>query len=115
MKQISLDRLSTIVEHKRNAMGWTQEQLGEKTNINRLMIGRIESGKYLPSLPQLNELLKVLNIDFTEFLEDSEPGNVFLAMLGETKTAAEKAGFEKMINMMLCLRKHDRLRRAFNV
>lgn len=115
MRQISLDRLSTIVEQKRNALGWTQDQLGEKTSINRLMIGRIESGKYLPSLPQLNVLLKELGIDFVDILDDNEPEDVFLAMLGETKTAEEKAGFEKMISMMLCLRKHDRLRRAFNV
>lgn len=115
MKQVSLDRLSKIVEQKRNALGWTQDLLGEKTNIHRLTIGRIESGKYLPSLPQLNELLRVLNIDFVEVLEEHDPGDIFLAMLGETKTAEEKAGFEKMINMMLCLRKHDRLRRALNV
>lgn len=115
MKQISLDKLGDIVELKRKAMGISQEQLGDLTSINRNMIGRIELKRYLPSLPQLNALLEVLQINFDEIIEDCTNQDVFMAMLGETKTQQEKEGFEKMISMMLCLRKHDRLRRAFNV
>lgn len=114
MEQISLDKLGIIVETKRKELNLSQDELGDLTQINRNMIGRIEKKKYLPSLPQLNALLSVLKINFVEIIEEHKSQDVFFAMLGETKTDDEKAGFEKMISMMLCLRKHDRLRRSIN-
>jgi transcriptional regulator with XRE-family HTH domain len=115
MKQISLEKLGSIVESKRKELGLSQEELGDMTNIHRQTIGRIELKRHLPSLPQLNSLLKSLEINFEEIIEERTNQDVFLAMLGETKTEVEKAGFKKMISMMLCLRKHDRLRRTLNV
>ncbi|MDR3587939.1 MAG: helix-turn-helix transcriptional regulator [Desulfosporosinus sp.] len=114
MEQISLDTLGIIVEQKRKGLGWTQEELGEKTDINRQMIGRIETGKYLPSLPQLNSLLSLLDIEFYQIVEQKATPNIFMALLGATKTEDEKDGFRTMIDMMLCLRKHDRLRGIIN-
>ena len=114
MSQISLNKLAYVVENNRKALKLTQDELGDKANINRLMIGRIEKGKYLPSLLQLNSLLSILGVDFQEILEEKTIPNVFIALLGETKTESEKAGFDKMIDMILCLRKHDRLRGLLN-
>lgn len=107
MKQISVELLADKVKEKRGIR--TQADIEQLTGINRQVIGRIEMGKYIPSVPQLNVLLEKLGIEFNEILEKKEQ-SVFAAMMGEAKTEQEKAGFEKMIAMMLCLRKYERLR-----
>lgn len=112
MQKMSFEQLAIQVKTKREEKNWTQDQLGEKTKINRQMIGRIEAGSYLPSLPQLNCLLNELQIDFDQILEKEEHEDVFVAFLGDAKTPEEQEGFERMVSMMLCLRKHLRLKEA---
>ena len=56
--KISLEKLAKAVQEKRKVLGLTQDELGRITEINRLLIGRIESQKFLPSIPQLENLLK---------------------------------------------------------
>lgn len=112
MKKISFEKLSSLVTRKRNELNLTQEELGNLTEINRQIIGRIESGKYIPSLIQLESLLDKLGIEFNDIMEEPTDMNVFLAMKGEARSSEEKEGLEKMISMMLCLRKHKNLRRA---
>lgn len=111
MKQISVEYLAKKVKDKRGER--TQADIELLTGINRQVIGRIEKGKHIPSLPQLNTLLEKLEIDFEEITETKEQ-NIFAAMMGEAKTNAEKEGFEKMVSMMLCLRKYERLRGVNN-
>ncbi|WP_214482957.1 helix-turn-helix transcriptional regulator [Bacillus sp. SM2101] len=110
-QQISVTRLAEMVQVHRGER--TQENIANLTGINRQVIGRIESGKHIPSVPQLNILLEVLDINFSDILEEKEQ-SVFVAMMGEAKTEEEKEGFEKMISMMLCLRKYERLKGVFN-
>lgn len=55
----------------------------------------------------------MLEIDFSEILEEKEQ-SVFVAMMGEAKTKSERDGFEKLISMMLCLRKYERLKEVQN-
>lgn len=105
--QISVALLAEQVKKQRGDR--TQIEIEQLTGINRQVIGRIEAGKHIPSVPQLNKLLQVLDIDFYRILEDSEQ-NVFVAMMGKARTESEKEGFEKMISMMLCLRKYERLK-----
>lgn len=112
--QISLDKMGALVEQRRKSLGWSQEQLSEKTGINRQIIGRIEAKKQIPSIVQMNALIDKLGISFEEITEEQEQQDVFMAMMGAAKTDEEKAGFEKMISIMLCLRKHDRLRRTLD-
>lgn len=107
---ISLVKLSQIVNQKRKEKNLTQEALGVQTNINKDMISRLERGTFLPSLTQLNDLMQVLGFSLSD-LEEEEEKKVFLAMMGSARSEAERAGFDKMISMMLCLRKHDRLRK----
>jgi transcriptional regulator with XRE-family HTH domain len=114
MKKISLEKLSLLVSQQRKEMNMTQDQLGEITGINRQVIGRIELGKTVPSLNQLQELLNVLAIDFNNILEDEKTEDVFMAMKGEARTDEERKGLETMISMMLCLKKHEQLRRVYN-
>ena len=108
--KISLENLAKAVQEKRKVLGLTQDELGRITEINRLLIGRIESQKFLPSIPQLENLLKKLDIAFEEILEKEESPNVFVAMRGEAKTEDEKIAVDKMISMMLCLKMHHVLR-----
>ena len=108
--KISSEKLAKLVQEKRKAMELTQEELGNITNINRLLIGRIEGQRFLPSIPQLEVLLEKLGIQFEEILEKEEKQNVFVAMRGEAKTTEEVAVVDKMISMMLCLKMHHRLR-----
>lgn len=114
LKKIDLDKLSSVVSQKRKEKIMTQDQLGESTGINRQVIGRIELGKIVPSLNQLQQLLDVLDIDFDSILEDEQTEDVFMAMRGEAITVEERKGLESMISMMLCLKKHEQLRRVYN-
>ena len=42
--------------HKTQKKHLTQAQLSEQTGIHRTMIGRIERGDYMPTIPQLKKL-----------------------------------------------------------
>lgn len=111
MGKISLDKLSLIVKQGRKAQGKSQQELGELTGINYQMIGRLENGTFVPSIKQIESLMEVLNFDYDDIMEEESNKKVFMAMMGEAKTPEEKEGFERMVSMMLCLRKHERLRR----
>ena len=113
MNKLDLNKLANYVQEKRKGKNYSQDRLGELTGINRQIIGRIELGKTLPSLPQLETLLEVLEINFNDILVSIEKKDVFVAMRGEAKTTAEKEGLEKMISMMLCLKKQKNLRRLY--
>ncbi|MGL5765753.1 MAG: helix-turn-helix domain-containing protein [Sarcina sp.] len=113
MSKIDLKKLGIYVQEKRKEKNYSQDKLGELTGINRQIIGRIEIGKTLPSLPQLQKLLDILEINFDEILISKKKNDVFMAMRGEAKTNAEKEGLEKMIDMMLCLKKQKKLRKAY--
>lgn len=51
MKRLSLVDLAETIKNNRTEKGITQEQLCEKTGINRNMIGRIERMDYIPTIP----------------------------------------------------------------
>lgn len=104
MTTISLTKLAAIVIQKRSEQNLSQTDIQERTGINRLMIGRLEKGDYLPSLPQLNKLAEALNFSINELLENSNEQNVFMAMRGEAKNAEEAAGIERLFSMMCFLK-----------
>ena len=74
MKRLSLVDLAETIKNKRTEKGITQEQLCEKTGINRNMIGRIERMDYIPTIPQLEKLAEVLGFEvdrlFVEIISD---------------------------------------------
>ncbi len=110
MKKISEEKLSQLIKLNREKLNYSQSYLETLTGINRQMIGRIEAGNHLPSLPQLNALLDVLEIQYEDILVEKDKEDVFVAFLGEATTKEEQEGFEKMVSMMLCYRKHLRLK-----
>ena len=69
MKRLSLVDLAETIKNKRTEKGITQEQLCEKTGINRNMIGRIERMDYIPTIPQLEKLAEVLGFAFRYILK----------------------------------------------
>lgn len=108
---ISLAKLAQVVKWQRKELNLTQEILAEKTDINKDLISRLERGSFFPSITQLNGLMEVLGFYLADITEDQEEKKVFMAMMGSARTDAEREGFNQMISMMLCLRKHDRLRK----
>lgn len=113
-KHISVERLSNLVHQMRNKKNLTQESLGNLSGIDQQIIERIESGKYIPSKEQLSTLLKFLNINFNEIIDEKKDDEIFLAMKREAKTIEEKDWFEKMISMIICIQKHERLKKAYD-
>ena len=110
MGKLSFEILARLVAEKREEKGWTQQDLGERTGINRQQIGRLEKKEFVPSLPQIERLCEELQFQFEDLLTQNNNEDVFVALSGKADTDAEKAGMKKMISMMLCLRKHDVLR-----
>ena len=57
--------------HARQAKGWTQMDLAEKTNISLRTIQRIESGQVNPRAYTVKQLSEIIGLDFCEILENS--------------------------------------------
>ena len=60
MKHLSLKLLAETVAGRRKRMKLSQTELSGKTNINRSILSRLESGDYSPSVDQLLSLSAVL-------------------------------------------------------
>lgn len=114
MMHLSLNRLSDLLKQKRNEKKITQEQLCEKTGINRNMIGRIERMTYIPTIPQLEKLAEVLAFHIEElFVEDHNPG-VYTAFRGRYMTSEERRGAEHLMDMMVAAKQQIMLRKALH-
>lgn len=72
MKKISAKLLSKKVKSQREKLNISQFDLANKTNINRAMISKIESEKYMPSIEQLEKLEEVLDFDIDDILKPNE-------------------------------------------
>lgn len=101
---VSLDKLAQVVLARRNELNLSQLDIQNKTGINRLMIGRLEKGDYLPSLPQLNLLAEALNFSIDDLIEDAAEESAYTAMRGEAKNEQEAAGIDRLFSMMSFLK-----------
>lgn len=72
MKKISKKLLSKVIKNNRERYSISQTELAKKTGINRAMISKIESEKYMPSVEQLELLEEVLHFSIEEVLIDSD-------------------------------------------
>ena len=72
MKHLSLKLLSETVASRRKTLKLSQTALSEKTNINRSILSRLESGDYSPSVDQLLSLSAVLGFQPADVLADDE-------------------------------------------
>ena len=114
MKRLSMACLAEIIKSRRSEMDITQEQLCERTGINRNMIGRIERMDYIPSIPQLEKLSEVLKFDLEQLFVESSPSVVFTAFRGSELSEEEQAGTEQLMEMMLTARQQIVLRKALH-
>lgn len=70
MKKLSLTALAEAVVNTRKASKMSQQDLADKTGMNRAMISRLEKCDYYPSIPQLEALSEVLALEPTSFFVD---------------------------------------------
>ena len=68
MKTLSTKKLAETVRNLRESKGFTKEELGNLTGINRIMIGRIEREDFTPSIVQFEALSNVLGFDLQKCL-----------------------------------------------
>jgi transcriptional regulator with XRE-family HTH domain len=91
----------------------TLEILEEKTGISKDLIIRFENATFFPSAIQLKTLMEVLGFSWKDIVVEEKEESVFVAfaLTGCAQTDSERLGFGQVISMIVCLRKHDRLRR----
>ena len=66
MKKLSQKNLANLVSARRKEKGITQQQLADRTGINRAMLSHIESEEYIPSILQLQVLGDELGFDLED-------------------------------------------------
>ncbi len=86
MKKISIALMGEYIQNKRKEKSITKQQLASLTGINHIMISRLESQDYIPSIPQLEKLGEVLEFDPTIlFVEDDVESNSVVAENEKTR------------------------------
>lgn len=58
------------VRRRRASRGWSQQDLGERSDVSRTMIVRIESGEGNVSLATLGRIALAFGVPFTEIVQD---------------------------------------------
>ncbi|MBK5262624.1 MAG: helix-turn-helix transcriptional regulator [Peptostreptococcaceae bacterium] len=113
MKTLSAKKLAETVTRLRGIKGFTKDELGSMTGINRIMIGRIEREDFMPSIVQFEALGNVLGFDITDMFVEKEVNNSFIALRSETLNDNEKEGVDKIFKMMIALRQQVILRSKY--
>lgn len=65
-----LRSISGNVARKRRDLQWSQQQLAERSDVSRRMIGMIESGESNVSLATLGHIAAAFNLTFSELVND---------------------------------------------
>lgn len=113
MKTLSTKILAQTITRLREEKGYTKEELGKLTGINRIMIGRIEKEDFIPSIMQFEALANILAFDITDMFVEKKKNNSFIALRSEALSDNEKEGVENIFKMMLSLRQQILIRRMF--
>ncbi len=110
MRKLSTEKLAETVKGKRKEKRLTQEQISEITGINRVIIGRIEQQKFVPSISQLESLAGVLGFELTDMFIEQDEINAFVALHSEVLSEQEKQGVDNLFKMMLTLKQQILIR-----
>ena len=70
MKKLSTAKLADTVANNRKKLKMSQQDVADKTGINRALLSRLESEDFMPSIPQLEALGDVLHFDPVDMFED---------------------------------------------
>ena len=76
MKKLSMDKLISTVQARREALGLTKKDLAEKCGMNRTMISHMENHNYVPSIKQLQDLAEALEFDPTDVFAEEHAAHV---------------------------------------
>ena len=86
METVHTNRLPTEMlqqlEAARSALHLTQRELGQRTGMPQMHISNIESGKTVPRVDTLLDLVRVLNLDLLMVPRELVPA--IRAMIGDT-------------------------------
>ena len=66
-------RMGRSVKARRQALGWTQEELGEASGLHASYVGQIERGQKKVSLDTLMRLAAALRCTAASLLEEAPP------------------------------------------
>jgi DNA-binding XRE family transcriptional regulator len=113
MKILSSVELAKTVSQLRNMKNLTQTELGKRTGLHRIMIGRIEKEDFTPSITQLEALSNVLGFEITDMFVEKEQSQSFIALRSESMNDVEREGVDNLLSMMFALRQQILLRRKF--
>jgi len=109
MSKININKLANICLNYKKENELNQHEMADLLSINSQIYGKIERGQHLPKLNQLEKILEVTAMDFTDIISENKP-DVIVALKGEAKTEDEIIVFDELIEMILCLDKHKNLR-----
>ena len=68
-----LRSISGNVVRQRRALQWSQQELADRSDVSRRMIGMIESGESNVSLATLGHIAAAFNLTFSELVNDRPP------------------------------------------
>lgn len=69
MKNSILKRFGSNVRGRRKSIGWSQEDLADKSGLHRTYIGSIEKGGRNVSLINIERIAKALNVKIEDLLK----------------------------------------------
>ena len=72
---VNTEEIGQRIRQAREALGWSQTQLGAKLGVSHISVGRWERGVMLPSRKRMKELAKVLGHSEQWFMGESEAKN----------------------------------------
>ena len=70
MKKLSTQKLADTIASLRKSQKMSQQELADRTGINRALISRIEGQDFTPSIEQLEQLAGALHFDLCDMFED---------------------------------------------
>ncbi len=62
MNPTLVESFGIAVRRQRDALGWSQELLAERADLNRSYVGEIERGRVIPSLVTIEKLAQALGL-----------------------------------------------------
>lgn len=71
-----IDALASFVRRRRQELGYTQQQLADRSGVTRALVGHLEAGRLrvAPQLPNLRRLATGLEVEFGTLVEILDSG-----------------------------------------
>ncbi len=82
-----IESFGLAVRQLREARGWSQERLAERSNLNRSYVGEIERGQVIVSLVTVEKLASALGVSPSMLVTHGEAINQANVMRGVKLTA----------------------------